>query len=58
MKLKHSRNSKHRTIKKWEEYKMKTKVMIALAALAVTGAAVTGCICLANAKVNGYGRYR
>ena len=57
MKLKLSRNSKHRTIKKWEEYKMK-KVMIALAALAVTGAAVTGCICLANAKVNGYGRYR
>lgn len=38
--------------------KMKKKVMIALAALAVTGAAVTGCICLANAKVYGYGRYR
>jgi len=37
---------------------MKKKVMIALAALAVTGAAVTGCMYLSNAKVYGYGRYR
>lgn len=37
---------------------MKKKVMIALAALAVTGAAVTGCVYLANAKVYGYARYR
>jgi len=37
---------------------MKKKVMIALAALAVTGAAVTGCMYLANTKVYGYGRYR
>ena len=58
MKLKLSRNRKYRTINKWEEYKMKKKVMIALAALAVTGAAVTGCVYLANAKVYGYARYR
>ena len=37
---------------------MMKKVMIALAALAVTGAAVTGCVYLANAKVYGYARYR
>ena len=37
---------------------MKKKVMIALAAMAVTGAAVTGCVYLANAKAYGYGRYR
>lgn len=37
---------------------MKKKVMITLAALAVTGAAITGCICLANAKVYGHGRFR
>ena len=30
---------------------MKKKVMITLAALAAAGAAVTGCICLANTKV-------
>ena len=36
---------------------MKKKVMIALVALAVTGAAVTGCMYFANAKVYGYGRF-
>lgn len=34
------------------------KIMIALAALAVTGAAVTGCMYLAYAKVYGYRRFR
>ena len=41
-----------------EECNMKKKVMITLAALAAAGAAVTGCICLANSKVYGYGRFR
>ena len=36
---------------------MKKKVMITLAALVAAGAAVTGCMYLANAKVYGYGRY-
>ena len=37
---------------------MKKKVMITMAALAAAGVAVTGCICLANAKVYGHGRFR
>ena len=37
---------------------MKKKVMIVLAALAVAGTALTGCVCLANTKVYGYGRFR
>jgi len=37
---------------------MKKKVVITLAALAAAGVAVTGCICLANSKVYGYGRFR
>lgn len=36
---------------------MKKKAMIVLAALAVIGTAVTGCIYFANAKVYGYGRF-
>lgn len=36
---------------------MKKKVMITLAALFAAGAAVTGCMYLASAKVYGYGRY-
>jgi hypothetical protein len=37
---------------------MKKKVMIALAALAAAGVAVTGCIFCANTKVYGNIRYR
>ena len=37
---------------------MKKKVKITLAALAVAGAALTGCICLANTKIYGYRRFR
>lgn len=36
---------------------MKKKVIITLVALSAVGAAVTGCICLANTKVYGHGRF-